>query len=327
MVSDKNSNISGANCTASSSFTLRNLIYRKTWEEVERACQCDPSQAKVTDRMGDLPLHEACLQAAPFHVIKSLLSAHPAGVKERGFCGRLPLHYASYNKPSLNIIKLLLQNYPEGASTMDSDGRLPIHLAVVRNAPKGAIQALISAYPKSLSTPNKFGSTPHMLTRNKHIQAMLQEEEEKPRNIEQTIDAMKRFKMAWSASNVLVCRNDVRHIQVHRKKIKSKGDTGSERSTRKRNAPDKAPLVDRGKQYTSPTLDPKDRRLFPIIEKTREQSSNTEKRIVFTPNRLNIPTPPGTTKSTFPVIEAPPFEKTYSQPYTPNTMVERAILA
>jgi len=325
-MNSKKIDIDGANSTETSSFTLRNLIYRKTWDKVEQACQCNPSQAKVTDRMGDLPLHEACLQAAPFHVIKNLLSAHPAGVKEKGFCGRLPLHYASYNEPSLNVIKLLLKKYPEGASTMDSDGRLPIHLAVVRNAPKGAIQALISAYPKSLHTPNNFGSTPQMLTRNKHIQSILEVEEERPRSIEQNIDAIKRIKMAWSAPNGIVSKNAVKHIQVHGKKINAKRHKGSNTSIHKHNALDIAPLVDRGKRYSSLTLDPKDRRLFPIIEKAMEQPSNTEKRVIFATARLSISSPPGTTKSTFPVIDTIPFEKTYSQPYTRNTMVEQAIL-
>lgn len=189
----------------SGAVTLRNLVYRKAWDRIEEACQYSP--ADVTDKLGDLPLHEACLYAAPFHVIKNLISAYPEGVKKRGFCGRLPLHYASYNKPSLNTIKLLLKNYPEGASIIDSDGRLPVHLAVVRNAPKEAILLLISAYPRSLHTANNFGCTPQMLARNSHIETLLQEEETRPRNVERHIDAMKKFKMVWSAPSGIVSKN------------------------------------------------------------------------------------------------------------------------
>ena len=188
-------------------FELRNLIYRKSWDGIEHVCKTNPSQTKTADKLGDLPLHEACLAAAPFHVIKSLLYAHPEGVKAKGFCGRLPLHYASYNRPSINIIKLLLKNYPEGACIKDSDGRLPVHLAVVRNAPKEAILVLISAFPKSLYTKNNFGSTPWMLARNQHIAHMLLDEEKRPRNVEQTMETVKKLKMISSATNGIVSKN------------------------------------------------------------------------------------------------------------------------
>lgn len=149
-----------------SSSVLRNLIYRKAWDKIEQACWSSPLQIKAVDRLGDLPLHEACLQSAPLYVIKHLLKAYPAGAKTKGFCGRLPLHYASYNKPNPKVIKLLLKNYLKGASMKDSDGRLPVHLAVVRNAPQEVIQILISAFPESLVMYNNFGSTPQMLAQS-----------------------------------------------------------------------------------------------------------------------------------------------------------------
>jgi len=281
----RNSNRNGNNNRKETqSFALRNIIYRKEWDGVENACHWMPSQAKVCDRLGDLPLHEACSLAAPFHVIKNLIIAYPAGVKKKGFCGRLPLHYAAYNKPSLNIIKLLLKNYPEGASTLDSDGRLPVHLAVVRNAPKESIQQLVTAYPKSLYTQNKFGSTPHMLARNEYIQTMLQEEELRPRYLSQKIDAVNKIRMVWKAPNGIVSNNVVKRKQVV-----------------------KSPLIERAtgqsNNLQNQTHRHQDRRTSPRIEKAKEQrSNNREKEIFVTTRGVSIPTPPGIAESTFPVI-------------------------
>jgi len=158
---------------SSATVALRNLIYLQEWADVVSICISNPHEAKVTDRMGDLPIHEACLHGAPFNVIESLLSAYPSGIQKKGFCGRLPLHYAVYNKPSLNTVQFLLEKYPAGASTIDADGRLPIHLAVIRNSPKDFIEALIAANPQSLQTPNKFGNTPEMLARNDYVYSVL----------------------------------------------------------------------------------------------------------------------------------------------------------
>lgn len=180
------------NKTKNPPITLRNLIYRRAWDRVEQACRSRPSQARVTDELGDLPLHEACRQAAPLHVIKNLLTAHPEGIKSKGFCGRLPLHYASYNNPSLNAIKLLLKKYPGSASIKDSDGRLPVHLAVTRNAPEEVIRTLIVAFPECLITRNNFGSTPQMLARTYSVRSVFQEEEVRPIDSMQQIQQRRR---------------------------------------------------------------------------------------------------------------------------------------
>jgi len=177
---------------------LRNLIYAKKWDVCVKEYEKLPEQAKIKDRMGDLPLHEACNSGAPFHVVKGLHQIYPDAIQEKGFCGRLPLHYAAYSKPSLHTIKFLLGKYPEAAEQFDADGRLPIHLAVVRNAPKDSIQTLVEAFPKSLTIPNKYGNTPHMLARNEHVYELLQKESAKPRNITQKLEAEKKLMGVWS---------------------------------------------------------------------------------------------------------------------------------
>jgi len=206
-----------------SRINLCNLIYSKEWDNVVAACESDAYQAKLVDRTGDLPLHEACQKAAPFEVIKNLVSAFPEGVKTKGFCGRLPIHYASYNKPSLHVIKLLLENYPDGASMLDSDGRLPIHLAVVRNAPKAAIKELIDAYPKSLQIPNKFGNTPRMLARNNSIGSMLEEVKGRPKAKERQpfsmngVEVIKRLEKVFSRGTITKQKIDSnKEVQKHK---------------------------------------------------------------------------------------------------------------
>eukprot|EP00559_Dactyliosolen_fragilissimus_P000731 CAMPEP_0184867328 /NCGR_PEP_ID=MMETSP0580-20130426/26067_1 /TAXON_ID=1118495 /ORGANISM="Dactyliosolen fragilissimus" /LENGTH=439 /DNA_ID=CAMNT_0027367545 /DNA_START=143 /DNA_END=1463 /DNA_ORIENTATION=- len=177
---------------------LRPLIYKKDWTAVIELLKKQPAEASCSDRVGDLPIHEACAHGAPFQVIRVLISANPDGVKAKGFCGRLPLHYAVYNKPSLHVIKVLLSHYPAGASIKDEDWRLPLHLAVVRNAPKDAIQALINIYPKGLKTPNKFGSTPVLLAQNDHIFKMLLEEEKKPRFVQRQLLLEAKMNAMWN---------------------------------------------------------------------------------------------------------------------------------
>lgn len=269
--------------------TLRNLVYRKAWDQIEKACQCSP--ADVADKLGDLPLHEACLQAAPFHVIKNLISAYPDGVKKRGFCDRLPLHYAAYNKPSLNIIKLLLKYHPEGAAAVDSDGRMPVHLAVIRNAPKEAILLLISAYPKSLHTANNFGSTPQMLARNEHIQVMLQEEEIRPRNIARNIESMKKFKMAWSASGGIVSKNESKS----RKRPHTTGTMVDGQKILKSSNSSRKAL---NSYNSSASLMTKNSSKRPIFERSGGKYIPPPKGVIFETIRLSIPTPPSTPPST-----------------------------
>lgn len=312
-----------------SPFTLRNLIYRKAWDGVEQVCQNSPSQAKATDKLGDLPLHEACLGAAPFHVIKNLLYAHPEGVKAKGFCGRLPLHYASYNKPSLNIIKLLLKNYPEGACMKDSDGRLPVHLAVVRNAPKEAILVLISAFPKSLHTPNNFGSTPGMLARNEHIEHILLDEESRPRNVEKTMETVKKLQMVWSATNGIVSKNEIGlkkrpHTTGHI--LKPKKITHKHTSLKNSS---KALLADR---IGKPTHNNQNKSR-PIFKRGGGKQIPPPKGMIFETIRTSIPTPPSSpgdisrsVSSRTLVSKTFPFNKAYSQPLL-NAQVEQALLA
>jgi len=319
----KNSNRNGnKNRNKTQPFSLVNTIYRKEWDGVENACLWAPSQAKVCDRLGDLPLHEACSLAAPFHVIKNLIVAYPAGVKEKGFCGRLPLHYAAYSKPSLNIIKLLLKNYPEGASTLDSDGRLPVHLAVVRNAPKEAILVLISAFPRSLHTQNKFGSTPQMLARNEHIQTMLQEEEVRPRYTLQTIESEKKLKKVWTAPNAVVSKNGKKAIRPHTTGQILKTRRNSINRTLAESA--SSHLIDRSNMHP---------RTKEIFKKRGGKQIPPPSGTIFDNGRMSIPTPPGTpsrlrkaVSSTNIIDEIFSYDKTYSQPYTRNTKVEQAIL-
>lgn len=317
MIQPKNLNNDVVNhSTNTPSNTLRNLIYRKQWDKIEAECNCSPHQAKVSDKLGDLPLHEACLQAAPFHVIKNLIIAYPAGVKKKGFCSRIPLHYASYIKPSLNIIKLLLKNHPEGASTLDSDGRLPVHLAVVRNAPKEAILVLISAFPRSLKTPNKFGSTPLMLARNEHIQSMLLEEELRPRNAYQKMESVKRLKKVWNAPNAIVANKAKNITRPH--------TTGQILKVRRN-------LHNRTLDDSAKNMPTRNREIF---KRGGGKEIPPPPGTVFESTRLSIPTPPGTPSTTRRSISSTnivnaifEIDHPYSQPYTRNTKVEQAIFA
>ena len=185
--------------TKKCSQSLRTLLYSRKWIDAMERIATNPEETEIQDAMGDLPLHEVChTGGAPFQIIQRLIHTNKAALQKRGFCGRLPLHYAAYSKPSVNVIKLLLRHFPGAVKEIDDDGRLPLHLAVIRNAPKQSMQAIIDAYPRALKTPNKFGSTPVMLARNEHVEALLKDEVNRPRDMKKKIQTEKKLVRVWN---------------------------------------------------------------------------------------------------------------------------------
>mmetsp|Transcript_1663 Transcript_1663/g.1984 ORF Transcript_1663/g.1984 Transcript_1663/m.1984 type:complete len:414 (+) Transcript_1663:155-1396(+) len=261
---------------------LRNLIYTRKWEECVEAVKSFPGQAALKDKLGDLPIHEACNSGAPFSVVKALHRGYPQGIGEKGFCGRLPLHYAAYNRPSLHVIQFLLRAYPEAATIFDADGRLPLHLAVVRNAPKQAIQTLIAAYPKSLTIANQFGNTPEMLARNEHVYDLLLAEKERPRGINQKLDLEKKLMRDWmDGSKSPVNLTPEKAINKTPKTIPTSQKQHHEQHLHKKTPTKSSPGLATSQARTTPLRKQQDRRYSNTHSTTRHMSPSRR-----TPNRI-----------------------------------------
>lgn len=116
--------------------SLSKMITSEQWDRVAQLCQGSPSEAKKwTTRQGFfegmkdanvLPIHEALVAGAPFHIIQALLEAYPDCVfcKESSY-QRLPLHCACRKNAVPEVVDLLLKKYADASLTPDSLGRLP----------------------------------------------------------------------------------------------------------------------------------------------------------------------------------------------------------
>jgi len=72
-----------------------------------------------------LPLHEACIRAAPSHLIEALIQVYPKGVMGKDQSGRIPLHHAAIHGASPEIMALLLEAFPSSAEVTDSFNKTP----------------------------------------------------------------------------------------------------------------------------------------------------------------------------------------------------------
>ena len=112
------------------------MITSEQWDRVVQLCQGSPSEPKKwTTRQGFfegmkdanvLPIHEALVAGAPYHIIEALLNAYPDSVfcKESSY-QRLPLHCACRKNAVPEVVDLLLRKYADASLTPDSLGRLP----------------------------------------------------------------------------------------------------------------------------------------------------------------------------------------------------------
>lgn len=90
-----------------------------------------PEAAKVPDRDGRLPLHQACASLATVQepakeamqeVVDSLLSVHPQACVAPDHCGYLPLHIACRNGLPIALLTKLLDTHPETIQLLTKKG-------------------------------------------------------------------------------------------------------------------------------------------------------------------------------------------------------------
>lgn len=148
---------------------LMKNIKRKRWTEALPILQSDPSQAKewTTHRDGDgdivwrrLPIHEACINGAPIHLLKLLIKAYSEGPKQPDQSHRLPLHHAAVHAANTDVIELLAQEYPDSLHIEDNFDKTPIKClqcptqGIDSNAMYRSNMEALSRHPDYYKQPN-----------------------------------------------------------------------------------------------------------------------------------------------------------------------------
>jgi hypothetical protein len=91
-----------------------------------------PQAARLPDKDGSLPLHEAACYAKQ-EIMEIIYDTFPEAVCHRTNDGNLPLHIACFalssNKEKLDF---LIEKYPEALTVYNEEGNMPLHCASLR---------------------------------------------------------------------------------------------------------------------------------------------------------------------------------------------------
>lgn len=133
---------------------------------------------RTPDASGNLPLHNAISQGAPFEAVQLLVEAYPNGLRTRTSddedSANLPLHLAcscSQYYRNVQVIRFLIDKYPKGLRGANGHGMLPLHLTCDKRDPTAEIvDLLLSRYPDALSASDNSGSLPlHVACKNTRL--------------------------------------------------------------------------------------------------------------------------------------------------------------
>ena len=149
----------------------RTMLYRylkmKDWDNAQQQLRQCPNEAShwVVDKEYDssgsshLPIHLACSNEAPLHLILLLSEAYPDGIKAKGKHSSNPLHIACKKCLDEEIILDFIDRCPETTCQKDEFGRLPLHLACKSKLSLSVMESIIQAYPESCTVKDYNGHT------------------------------------------------------------------------------------------------------------------------------------------------------------------------
>jgi len=101
----------------------------RNWENALLVLRAKPEDAQIPGEYGRLPLHEACIGAAPLKMVRAIMVEYPDTVRGADDFGQLPLHYAAKWGAPLDVLALLIRIYPQAQRVRDHKGRTPLHFA------------------------------------------------------------------------------------------------------------------------------------------------------------------------------------------------------
>ena len=164
----------------------RPVADRKIDEALLKAAEHGAHECDDNDR---LPLHVALWHGSSSHVVRLLVEANPAAVREASNGSEwLPLHIALHAKAPSETILLLLQAYPDASRRKAAYGWLPLHVAARRGADDQVLEALHNANCEAIGVRAESGDTPLMLARkNGQLDAAYALQK-----IEQAVDAQRQ---------------------------------------------------------------------------------------------------------------------------------------
>ncbi len=109
-----------------------------------------------------LPLHQAVMLQAPWHLVQQLLAAYPAAVHQaESSYKQLPLHCACRTGAAANVVRSLIQaGGPDTCLQPDTLLRTPLHYALSNGASLETVQVLLEVAPSSIKVIDLRGWTP-----------------------------------------------------------------------------------------------------------------------------------------------------------------------
>lgn len=123
-----------SNSSSSNQTDLFVAVHERQWEAALRLLASNPSEAREwSSRVAydgeiswtRLPIHEACINNGPKHVIEALLQAYPKCCAAVDINNRLPLHYAAVHGAKFEILELLVRTCPGAVNSSDDYGKTP----------------------------------------------------------------------------------------------------------------------------------------------------------------------------------------------------------
>eukprot|EP00658_Telonema_sp_P-2_P047214 TRINITY_DN3579_c0_g2_i1.p1 TRINITY_DN3579_c0_g2~~TRINITY_DN3579_c0_g2_i1.p1 ORF type:complete len:578 (-),score=100.74 TRINITY_DN3579_c0_g2_i1:263-1996(-) len=120
---------------------------------------------RIRNRLGDLPIHRACLNQGPdaarilaqvsarTHPVATGVPLYPEAVKTAGQGGNYALHLACGNSNSVHVVKALVEAWPEACMETNDDGNYPVHCCCMNrhsHVVEDILKVLMAAVPDSL---------------------------------------------------------------------------------------------------------------------------------------------------------------------------------
>lgn len=154
----------------------------QNWTPLQILCQHNHPSLPAVEALLEadssvLSFHDHVHHSTPLHtllrnknvdesVLRALLRARPASLKEANGDQYLPLHTAVEAGVKFEIVRLLVEAYPEAVKAGTRARGTALSLACEANKSAETVQLLLERYPEGLLLPNKYGFLPlHCLCR------------------------------------------------------------------------------------------------------------------------------------------------------------------